>query len=208
MGISDFWKQPNRERYSLLQIAYIALLEEPQDKENARKNASYKLKVIIADILNYLNIEEFKRNNHYNANMHNQYLIYTPEDIFDKYYHKLDYMFSKLEAIKIIDGLKVSNFLKDTPDNQFQPNSKESEAKSNAYTERHAANRAEVLGAALAVLAAWPEQCRSKEGKVQGAKIASLVDEKSGLLWPDTGEAPLKKEKIAEFVNSWIKKTL
>lgn len=71
--------------------------------------------------------------------------------------------------------------------------------------ERHAANREQVLGAALSVVTQWPNQCQNKSGKFEATKIAKLIDEKSLLYWPETGEAPLGREKMEREISKWIK---
>jgi hypothetical protein len=68
-------------------------------------------------------------------------------------------------------------------------------------TERCAANREQCLGAALAVLKAWPDQCTGCTA------IATLVDEKAGLFWPDTSEPPLSHERLTRLIDDWLSKT-
>jgi len=72
----------------------------------------------------------------------------------------------------------------------------------------NAKHREEVLGAALSVLAAFPEQCKSNEGKIMGSKIKTMIEEKAPLFWPDTQESPLKSDGISRLVNEWLKKTV
>ncbi len=76
----------------------------------------------------------------------------------------------------------------------------------NGHKERHAKNREEVLGAALSVLAAWPEKCRYSNGKINASAIAELVIEKGYQFWHENGEPPLKKDKISRLVSDWIGK--
>lgn len=71
--------------------------------------------------------------------------------------------------------------------------------------ERHAANREQVLGAAFAVLAKWPDECRDKKGEPLASKIAAKVDAMADLFWPDA-QPPLATESIAEHLRDWIKK--
>jgi len=61
----------------------------------------------------------------------------------------------------------------------------------------HAVKREEVLGGALAVLAHCPDECRTKEGKVQARKLASAVDRHSFTLWGD--EPPLERETMEKL---------
>ncbi len=79
-------------------------------------------------------------------------------------------------------------------------------SKPNGHEERHAKNREEVLGAALAVMTAWPEKCRFNNGKINASAIADLIIEKSYNFWRETGEPPLKKDGITRLVSDWINK--
>jgi hypothetical protein len=87
----------------------------------------------------------------------------------------------------------------------------DSEAGENAATkvhgnaERHAAKREQVLGAAFAVLAKWPKECRDAKGDPVASKIAAMVDAKAGLFWPDA-KLPLATDSIADHLREWIKK--
>lgn len=73
--------------------------------------------------------------------------------------------------------------------------------------EYYAKNREEVLGAALSILAQYRPQCVSSKGKVQGAKIAKLIESKAGLFWPDLQDPPLDRETMPKIINEWLKKT-
>lgn len=78
--------------------------------------------------------------------------------------------------------------------------------KMHGNTERYAANREQVLGAALACLAQRPDRCRSKDGKVVAAKLR-LIDDKAPLFWPERREPPLKPAPIEDVIRGWLKKT-
>jgi hypothetical protein len=67
-------------------------------------------------------------------------------------------------------------------------------------TEHNAKNREECLGAALSVLKAFPEHCKS------GVAIARLVDEKALLFWPKTGEPPLSHDVLTRLINGYLGK--
>ena len=77
--------------------------------------------------------------------------------------------------------------------------------KTNGHKERHAQNREQILGAAFAVLAKWPEECCDAKGGPAASKIARLVDVKANLFWPNA-EPPLAVESIADHLRDWIKK--
>ena len=73
------------------------------------------------------------------------------------------------------------------------------------YKERHARNREQVLGAALSVLAAFPDQCKAKRGKVLATKLREMIEEKAPLFWRE-GKPPLRTEPIERLVREWLKK--
>lgn len=67
--------------------------------------------------------------------------------------------------------------------------------------------RMEILGAALAVLSEFRGECVTKTtGKVAGAKVAKLVDDKAQLFWPETLEPPQDKRSIEKIINEWLSK--
>jgi hypothetical protein len=71
--------------------------------------------------------------------------------------------------------------------------------------ERHAAKREQVVGAAFAVLAKWPEECRDAKGDPVASKIAGMIDAKADLFWPKA-RPPLETDSIADHLREWIKK--
>jgi hypothetical protein len=80
--------------------------------------------------------------------------------------------------------------------------------RSHAQEERHAANREEVLGAALAVLAAYPKECTdARNGKIAANKIADKIDDQGHKFW-NGGDMPLKKETVTEHIRKWLRKTV
>lgn len=79
--------------------------------------------------------------------------------------------------------------------------------KSDGHEERHARNREQILGAALSVLAKWPDECRTDRGDPLASKIARMVESKAELFWSDA-KPPLKLETIEEHIRDWIKKTV
>jgi len=81
------------------------------------------------------------------------------------------------------------------------------ETKINNHLERHAANREQILGAALSVLAQYPDKCKNQKGKIVAAKISVLIDEKAPLFWESTGEPPLSVNVMTRLISEWIKKT-
>jgi len=77
--------------------------------------------------------------------------------------------------------------------------------KSNGHKERHAQKREQILGAAFAVLAKWPEECKDSKGEPIASKIASLIDAKANLFWSDA-QPPLAIDSIADHLRDWIRK--
>jgi len=61
-----------------------------------------------------------------------------------------------------------------------------------------------ILGAALAMLATYPEQCRNKKGRIRAENIVSLINKNESLLFVD--KAPdLSATAAVDLVNKWIK---
>ena len=61
-----------------------------------------------------------------------------------------------------------------------------------------------ILGAALAMLATYPEECRNKKGRIRAENIVSLISKNESLLFVD--KAPdLSATAAVDLVNKWIK---
>lgn len=75
---------------------------------------------------------------------------------------------------------------------------------SHGNAERFAKNREQVLGAAIHVITHWPDKCQNSSGKFEATKIASMIDSKSGLFWPEKGEPPLNRQKMEREIGKWI----
>jgi hypothetical protein len=61
-----------------------------------------------------------------------------------------------------------------------------------------------ILGAALAMLATYPEECRNKKGRIRAENIVSLISKNESLLFVD--KAPdLSATAAVDIVNKWIK---
>lgn len=74
-------------------------------------------------------------------------------------------------------------------------------------TEKSNKTKMEVLGAALSVLAQFRPQCESRQGIVQGAKVAKVIEDKAGLFWPETNQAPQEPEVLRKTINEWLNKS-
>lgn len=87
----------------------------------------------------------------------------------------------------------------------FLPAQAKANPKPHGNAERFAKSRAEVLGAALSVLAAFPDSEHLEKG-LTAAGLLRLVDGKAGLFWPDTQEIPLSPERAVRLIREWLKK--
>lgn len=77
--------------------------------------------------------------------------------------------------------------------------------KNHGNTQVHAAKREKILGAAIAVMAKYPDKCRSATSKrVVGNKVAEVIDQKSGLFFKE-GDPPYSRDTISREINKWIK---
>lgn len=85
-----------------------------------------------------------------------------------------------------------------------QSSASPSKRSSHGNAERFARNREQILGAAIHVIIHWPEQCRNSSGKFEATKIAAMIDSKSFLFWPESGEPPLNRQKMEREISKWI----
>lgn len=76
----------------------------------------------------------------------------------------------------------------------------EAERTNPKLTENNASIREEVLEAALAILAKYPDECRSKDGKVMAAKIGKLIEQKAPEIWPSKGQPPRESGTIDKLI--------
>ena len=65
--------------------------------------------------------------------------------------------------------------------------------------------REQVLGAAFAVLAKWPDECRNEKSDPIATKIAAMIGVKADLFWIEA-KPPLEIAKIEILLRDWIKK--
>jgi hypothetical protein len=79
------------------------------------------------------------------------------------------------------------------------------ERSSAANSERHSGVRAEVLGAALAVICKWPELVKGN-GKTTASDIIQKILLSAKDLWPARGEAPLKYEAMQTHISPYLKR--
>ncbi len=60
--------------------------------------------------------------------------------------------------------------------------------------------REQVLGAALAALASFPERCRDAAG------ICRAIEDNARLIWPDTAKPPLPAAEVERLVTRWLRR--
>lgn len=96
---------------------------------------------------------------------------------------------------------ELEQFLSDTAQD------KEISTKTHKSTEINAQKREQILGAALSVLASWPNECKSNSGKIQATKIRELIENKGYFFWRENGEPPLATSEIEKLIRLWLNKT-
>ncbi len=110
----------------------------------------------------------------------------------------------RIEALKAFE-LFINDESESNATIQVDTKSPVVNAKPNGHEERHAKKREQILGAAFAVLAKWPEECRDKKGEPVASKIAAMIDAKADLFWP-SAQPPLVTDSIEDHLRVWIKK--
>lgn len=68
------------------------------------------------------------------------------------------------------------------------------------HTLRAEAREVDCLGAAVAILAQYPDECRGRRGKVTASAVAEAIVNHAAHLWPETREAPLSAEELARRI--------
>lgn len=71
-------------------------------------------------------------------------------------------------------------------------------------TVSNASKREQILGAAVAVMAAFPENCK-RGNKYSGKKITDEIEKRAKIWWPDEYEPPLQSRQIAELINDYLR---
>lgn len=125
---------------------------------------------------------------------------FSIDDMLNKNYYPMNYLSE--DAPLVVRPKAIREFEQLLSDNEIEKNTA---TKTNGYKERHAQNREQVLGAAFAVLAKWPDECKDSKGDPVASKIAYLVEAKADLFWSDS-EPPLTADSIADHLRDWIKK--
>ena len=76
--------------------------------------------------------------------------------------------------------------------------------KSHGNSELNATIRERIAWACLAVLAKYPEECRTKEGKVLATKLRNCMDQRAQKRWP-TGSPPRESKTIEGYITKALK---
>lgn len=109
------------------------------------------------------------------------------------------------DAVIVVRTGALRDFEQLLTDIEDQKVTNNSNSKANGHKERHAQNREQVLGAAFAILAKWPAECKDSKGDPVASKIANLVEAKADLFWPDS-VPPLTADSIADHLRDWLKR--
>ncbi|MFB3090117.1 MAG: hypothetical protein ACE1ZG_02065, partial [Gammaproteobacteria bacterium] len=87
------------------------------------------------------------------------------------------------------------------PTTNFNNNSRSSKKQDEVSYDK---GKDRILGAALAVLAAYPERCRNKKGCVRAENILSLINKNKNALFGE--EIPeLSVTASSDLINQWLK---
>ncbi|MDO9269313.1 MAG: hypothetical protein Q7T96_09400 [Methylobacter sp.] len=103
----------------------------------------------------------------------------------------------RTEALRGLEQLLSEDENENTTDNPA--------IKSNGHKERHAQNREQILGAAFAVLAKWPDKCRDTKGEPVASKIANLVEAKANLFWPDSQDTLIRSRRLPASILRFVR---
>jgi hypothetical protein len=104
---------------------------------------------------------------------------------------------------RLLIGTEIQN-LRELVEKSNLNELKVNDNKLHGNSENNALKREQILGAALSVLANWPEQCKNGQGKVEATKVRKLIEEKALLFWKETGDPPLSSETIEREIRKWL----
>ena len=65
-------------------------------------------------------------------------------------------------------------------------------------------NRENILGMALAIVSACPDQCKNDKGQITAEKILELIEEKHQF-WPENPRADVPLSGYTDLINKWLK---
>lgn len=117
------------------------------------------------------------------------------------------YRWAKISRISIPDNLsKLMDFISATV--KYQGNKSESHASDNNSgihaAEKFDRDREKVLGMAVAILAAYPDQCRNSNGSVKVDKLIRIIKEKE-IYWLGDEKIQLTPAAMRDLLDKWLK---
>jgi hypothetical protein len=123
---------------------------------------------------------------------------FSIDDILNKNYYPMNLLSE--DAPLVVRPEAIREFEQLLSDNETEKNTP---TKPHGNVEHNAKKREEVLGAALHVVTQWPESCRDNSGEFRATRIASTIDEKALLYWPDA-MPPLGRQKMEKLIGKWL----
>ncbi len=106
-NISDFWK--NRQRYTVLEIAYIACNEEPKEIDISYRNPMQKLISSVNEVERYLELKA--RANNPIPGLPQDYGLCSGNETSLPEEGRLNRQVSRETSIEIVNSMGVANFL-------------------------------------------------------------------------------------------------
>jgi hypothetical protein len=101
----------------------------------------------------------------------------------------------------------LADDLKSLVDQLQQSTKSKNQNKPNGHEERHAKDREAALGAAIAAMILWPNECKPKtKQEFAPSRIAQVVIKNSSNFFEGLDVRPLSKERISELINDWTKR--
>lgn len=115
------------------------------------------------------------------------------------------YCWAKISRVEVPESLgRLMEFVITTLKNPEDEESRTNRLNhGDGVTNTYDINREKTLGMALAILAAFPEQCKNSKGKVTAEYILKIMDEKNHL-FPDIGISNLSTESRTELLEKWL----
>jgi hypothetical protein len=71
------------------------------------------------------------------------------------------------------------------------------------FTDSFNDDKERILGAALAILCAYPEKCKDNKGQIKANRIVKIINEK-GVFWFGDRIPNLSNSVITDLINRWL----
>lgn len=161
--------------------------------------------------------EKIENNNEINETLNDMWLharscveqgllkVINRNDVPEKWRsHPLDiYRWAKISRIKFPDVFaSLMEFISNTVLLTDAGKQVEHDNISGAAVLKFDQDREKVLGMALAILAAYPDQCRNNKGRIKADKIINIINEK-GMHWVDK-EPDMSSVAMKDLINKWL----